>query len=519
MTKDTIKIKQARSAFDKWAAEHLTDGGSGLALRIWLAAYEAALSAEQQEEAQPAKSIGQPTPLPWRVVQSAKGHEIIGANNATVAKLTALDLPNAHLIVERVNAAPSAAVQPQEQPKPELTVWYGAMPESNGKSNFTAILIRKNGDKWDNMTDGVTIDRSEYPDRVRYEADRVRYLIGELAARPFILDYDADKHSGYAAPVETVQPASKPILTDDEIKELIDGIEFSRMVTADDLFYMIARAVEERLTRCATSTQPASKPEVASLVERMNVAKTGDWDYAELADIATEAIALLTRCATSKEASALQELATLGQEIGIGYEASDAAQDEVAKYQAWLHSTNNEKPKAFDAWMARAAQAAQPCRDIQDGASYAEQKNWAVTDDWVNGWNDCRRALRTQQATAPEAGKEGGQMQDIWKIAAQFTEPTNAGWLFADGQKLKAFVNAVLATPAASVPVQAVTLTDARDADRYRKLRLYPVTSPDLSIFVSKGMELDGLLDKAIDVEMTLPAERLLAGSAKGEAE
>lgn len=80
---------------------------------------------------------------------------------------------------------------------PELTVWYGTMPESNGKSNFTALLMRKGGD----FVDGITIDRSEYPDRVRYEADRVRYLIGELVDRPDILDYDANKHSGYKQPV------------------------------------------------------------------------------------------------------------------------------------------------------------------------------------------------------------------------------------------------------------------------------------------------------------------------------
>lgn len=78
---------------------------------------------------------------------------------------------------------------------PPLTVWYGPMPESNGKSNFTAILMRKGG----SITDGITIDRSEYPDRVRYEADRIRYLIGEITQSPFILDYDADLHSGYAA--------------------------------------------------------------------------------------------------------------------------------------------------------------------------------------------------------------------------------------------------------------------------------------------------------------------------------
>jgi hypothetical protein len=105
------------------------------------------------------------------------------------------------------------AVAP-EATAPALTVWYGPMPESNGKSNFTALLVRKGGD----FTDGITIDRSEYPDRVRYEADRVRYLIGELAERPFILDYDADKHSGYAADVSSA--AAK----DADLPEPLNGI-------------------------------------------------------------------------------------------------------------------------------------------------------------------------------------------------------------------------------------------------------------------------------------------------------
>ena len=77
---------------------------------------------------------------------------------------------------------------------PKLAVWYGAMPESNGRTNWTAIL--HTGDN----AEGFTIDRSEYPDRVRYEADRVRYLIGDLDVQPWITDYDADKHSGYVEP-------------------------------------------------------------------------------------------------------------------------------------------------------------------------------------------------------------------------------------------------------------------------------------------------------------------------------
>lgn len=84
-----------------------------------------------------------------------------------------------------------------------LAVFYGKMPESNGKSNWTAILYRKSEDGLlGGIADGITIDRSEYPDRVRYEADCVRYLIGEIDKKPNILEYDSELHSGYVDPLE-----------------------------------------------------------------------------------------------------------------------------------------------------------------------------------------------------------------------------------------------------------------------------------------------------------------------------
>jgi hypothetical protein len=95
-------------------------------------------------------------------------------------------------------ATSRAALAQQAAAQPELTVWYGPMPESNGKSNFTATLMRKGADPFD--TDQYTFSCSEYPDRVRYEADCMRYLIGEVAEKPWITDYDANKHSGYTAP-------------------------------------------------------------------------------------------------------------------------------------------------------------------------------------------------------------------------------------------------------------------------------------------------------------------------------
>lgn len=86
---------------------------------------------------------------------------------------------------------------------PKLAVWFGPMPESNGKTNWTAILHR--GD----LASGHTIERSEHHDRVRYEADRVRWLIGELPEQPFVLDYNADMLSppGYVHPCDVAVPA------------------------------------------------------------------------------------------------------------------------------------------------------------------------------------------------------------------------------------------------------------------------------------------------------------------------
>jgi hypothetical protein len=97
--------------------------------------------------------------------------------------------------------------------QPELTVWYGSMPETNGKANWTAILHRKE----ECLSTGITIDRSEYPERVRYEADRVRHIIGELKEEPDILAYDADAHSGY------VPPAAQPVQVPPE-KPHTDGL-------------------------------------------------------------------------------------------------------------------------------------------------------------------------------------------------------------------------------------------------------------------------------------------------------
>ena len=117
-------------------------------------------------------------------------------------------IETARKIIAALAASPASTPEasPASQPvAPSLTVWYGLMPESNGKRNFTATLKRKGASFFD--TDSYTFAQSEYPDRVRYEADCMRYLIGEISERPDILDYDADKHSGYVAPVAAVAPS------------------------------------------------------------------------------------------------------------------------------------------------------------------------------------------------------------------------------------------------------------------------------------------------------------------------
>lgn len=90
----------------------------------------------------------------------------------------------------------------------EIEVWFGSMPESNGRENWTVTLRRKarpeGASKHDlhRLMSGVTVYRSEYKDRARYEADRLRHLLGLLDVAPDILDYDADLHSGYVPPKE-----------------------------------------------------------------------------------------------------------------------------------------------------------------------------------------------------------------------------------------------------------------------------------------------------------------------------
>lgn len=77
--------------------------------------------------------------------------------------------------------------------KVELTVRMCSFPESNGKRNWTAMFVRKT--PWQGLVGncgGITIARGENWNRVAYEAECARALIGERDTEPHILDYGDD---------------------------------------------------------------------------------------------------------------------------------------------------------------------------------------------------------------------------------------------------------------------------------------------------------------------------------------
>ncbi len=78
-------------------------------------------------------------------------------------------------------------------PQPRLTVRLVSFAESNGKRNWTALLVR--AEPWDGLVGncgGITVARGELWNRVAYEAERAKFLIGERDTEPFILDYGDD---------------------------------------------------------------------------------------------------------------------------------------------------------------------------------------------------------------------------------------------------------------------------------------------------------------------------------------
>lgn len=77
--------------------------------------------------------------------------------------------------------------------QPKLKVEVVSFPESNGKRNWTALLLRE--ERWDGLVGscgGITIEWGEYWNRVAYEAERTKFLLGLRETEPWILDYGDD---------------------------------------------------------------------------------------------------------------------------------------------------------------------------------------------------------------------------------------------------------------------------------------------------------------------------------------
>lgn len=98
--------------------------------------------------------------------------------------------------------------------QPKLTVVIRSFPESNGKRNWTAMLVRVDGfDKLIGNAGGITIARGELWNRVAYEAECTRLLIGERDTEPHILDYGDDIKTPEEWKGETRQHAREALAT------------------------------------------------------------------------------------------------------------------------------------------------------------------------------------------------------------------------------------------------------------------------------------------------------------------
>lgn len=148
----TISSELEQRLFDEWCPY----SGNPDPRTVWKAAFNAA------------RSIQHNTPL--KMVLSRDG--ILGKAGTAVT----INLP------------------PLADPMPELTVRLTSFPESNGKRNWTAMFVRTDKN-WDGLLGncgGITIARGECWNRVAYEAERAKFLIGERSDEPWILDYGDD---------------------------------------------------------------------------------------------------------------------------------------------------------------------------------------------------------------------------------------------------------------------------------------------------------------------------------------
>lgn len=77
----------------------------------------------------------------------------------------------------------------------ELTVKMFKMSESNGKTNWQAYFKRKDDPTFKGLVGslgGICISWGECWNRVAYEAERARFLLGERTTEPCIMAYGED---------------------------------------------------------------------------------------------------------------------------------------------------------------------------------------------------------------------------------------------------------------------------------------------------------------------------------------
>lgn len=171
---------------------------------------------------------------------------------------------------------------PLDRSDPELAVWYGKMPESNGKSNWTAILYRQGGEGtfMGRLSEGITIDRSEYPDRVRYEADRVRHLIGALKDEPDLLAYDDKLRSDYVYPEGERLPDIVAYLERREVHLLRTakwlGLQLGEQQSFAEMFHKRQLLAETRLKNAEISMKRMASVAEDLLERLVNVTEGSD---------------------------------------------------------------------------------------------------------------------------------------------------------------------------------------------------------------------------------------------------
>lgn len=185
--RDWMPVSEALRLADLWTVGDLDNSGQ------WRAAIKVLA-----DEARAALAQRQQVPGGWKLVPKAPTQEMTEAGATSInynggnARWSDIREAWADMLAAApaITAVPQAA-EPQRQPR--LTVRVQSFPESNGKRNWTALLVRV--DPWGGLVGncgGITIARGEFWNRVAYEAECARALLGERDTEPFILDYGDD---------------------------------------------------------------------------------------------------------------------------------------------------------------------------------------------------------------------------------------------------------------------------------------------------------------------------------------